>query len=354
MSFVLDFKKMQIGDIVISSGTRFSAQLIKLGTWSKNTHVMIYVGNTMMHAVREGGVFSKNPQRELYKSDGHVKVFRLKNSVGQKTLKSICDYARGLTGSVYSLREAFLTKAFSEKTKTAKTKMQFCSRLVAQSYEFAGINLVENPSYCFPKDISESSLLREVSGIVREASQAEIEFSKTPDPTLENQKLTYDWLYKSKIIADKSGFEIQTITDVSRFIDEHPDQDSVISEFIKSSGYLEHYRCDCQISKYRYNSNLFIRQFYDLGINLEAAIENELDKEPSLIQHAADNYIAFKNRYEQKKQLFHKLHAELYLNILLLAKVRLVVMFDAMPTAENHALKAKLQNCIASIDRLYT
>ena len=38
MSYILDFNKVQPGDIVISSGTTIGAQVIKLGTWSKDTH----------------------------------------------------------------------------------------------------------------------------------------------------------------------------------------------------------------------------------------------------------------------------------------------------------------------------
>jgi hypothetical protein len=167
MSYILDFNNMQLGDVVISSGTSLVAQVIKLGTWSKDTHAMLYVGHTMIHAIPDGGVFSKSPQRELFKSVEHVKVFRLKDSVPFSTLSSICDHARSLTGSIYSVKEAVRTKRYSNKQTDAQTNMQFCSRLIAQSYAYQNIDLVKNSNYCSPKELNNSALLIEVAGAVK-------------------------------------------------------------------------------------------------------------------------------------------------------------------------------------------
>jgi hypothetical protein len=352
MSFILDFDQVNLGDIIISSGTSFGAQFIKAGTWSKDTHAMIYVGHTMIHAVPKGGVFSKNPQRELFKSKDHVKVFRVKNKLSLDTLNSICDHARALVGSIYSVKEAVLTKKHAKSSTDAQTKMQFCSRLVAQAYASQDIEIVNNPNYCSPKELSNSSSLQEVKDAIRKASDDEIKFSKTTDPTLENQKVTYDWLNKSREIANALDFEIQTVNDVSIFIKAHPTQDSVICEFIKNSGYLDHYQCDLKLNPFRYNSEEFIEYFSNENIDLENGVIGELEKEPGLIDHFYRNYSAHNQMHKQTSFNYYKLHVELYSNILLLIKERLVVMYNILPAPINVKLKTHICVLIQTIDEI--
>ena len=350
MSYILDFNNMQLGDVVISSGTSLGAQVIKLGTWSKDTHAMLYVGHTMIHAIPDGGVFSKSPQRELFKSAEHVKVLRLKDSVPFSTLNSICDHARSLTGSIYSVKEAVRTKRHSNKQTDAQTNMQFCSRLIAQSYAYQSINLVKNSNYCSPKELSNSALLIEVAGAVKKASDDEIAFSKTPDPSLENQKVTYDWLNKVRVIASGLDREIQTINDVSDFIKHHPEQDSVVSELVKLSGYLEHYQCDLKLNSYRYDLEEFIAYFKNKNILIEEAVAGELQKEPGMIDHFYRNLTVHTQIYEETNLKYHELHRNLYLNMLLFIKDRLVVMYSALIPPTDMKLKAQVFLFIQRID----
>lgn len=351
MSYILDLNKVQQGDIVISSGTSFGAQVIKLGTWSKDTHAMLCVGHTMIHAIPDGGVFSKNPQREIFQSAKHVKVLRLKDSVPFSCLSSICDYARSLTGSIYSVKEAVRTKQHSNKQTDAQTNMQFCSRLIAQSYAYQNINLVNNSNYCSPKELSNSPLLIEVEDPIRKASNDEIAFAKTPDPTLENQKVTYDWLNKVRVIASSLEFEIQSINDVCEFIILHPEQDLVISEFLKLSGYLDHYQCDLQLNSYRYDLDKFIEYFNNKNIPLEEAVAGELQKEPRMIEHFYKNLTHYTQMYENTNLKYHELHKTLYLNMLLFIKNRLVVMYSALTSPTDIELKVQVFLFIQTIDK---
>ncbi|MFV7786174.1 YiiX/YebB-like N1pC/P60 family cysteine hydrolase [Shewanella marisflavi] len=352
MSYILDFNKVQPGDIVISSGTSLGAQVIKLGTWSKDTHAMLYVGHTMIHAVPDGGVFSKNPQRELFKSAKHVKVLRLKESVASSVLSSICDYARSLSGSIYSVKEAIRTKRHSNKQTDAQTNMQFCSRLVAQSYAYQDINLVKNSNYCSPKELSNSDLLEEVLGAVRKASADEVEFSKTPDPTIENQKVTYKWLNKVRVIASALDYEVQTINDVADFVKSHPEKDPEISELIKLSGYLEHYQCDLKLNPYRYDLEGFKEYFSNRNIPIEEAVEGELQKEPSMIDHFYRNLTVHVQLYKETGLEYHDLHRNLYLNMLQFIKDRLVVMYSSLTPPTDMQLKAKVFIFIQRIDEI--
>ncbi|WP_439845918.1 hypothetical protein [Aeromonas veronii] len=352
MSYILDVNVLQPGDIVISSGSSLGAQVIKVGTWSKDTHAMLYVGHTLIHAIPDGGVFSKNPQREIFKKIDHVKVLRLKNSLPPLALNSICDYARSLTGSIYSVKEALLTKLHSDKQTDARTNMQFCSRLVAQSYASQGCLLVTNPHYCSPVDLSQSPLLMEITGAVRKASDAEINFSKTSDPNLDNQKVTYCWLNKVRVVANELGSEIQCINDVSEFIDSHPEQDLIVSGFIQESGYLEHYKCDLTLNPYRYDLDRFIEHFSSNEIPLAVAVAVEFKKEPGMIAHYGHNFIGYSQMYEKTNFKYHELHKELYLNMLNLIRVRLVVMYEALTPPTDINLKANVYILIQQIDNM--
>lgn len=352
MSYILDVNSLQLGDIIISSGSSLGAQVIKVGTWSKDTHAMLYVGHTMIHAIPDGGVFSKNPQREIFKKMDHVKVLRLKKSLPYPDLHSICDYARSLTGSIYSVKEALLTKLHGDKQTEARTNMQFCSRLVAQSYASRNCSLVKNPNYCSPVDLSQSPLLMEITGAVRKASDAEINFSKTPDPNLENQKLTYCWLNQVREVANNFGFEIQKINNVPEFICSHPEQDHVVSGFIQESGYLEHYKCDLTINPYRYNISEFIKYFASKGIPLDVAVAAELEKEPGMITHFGRNFIGHSKMYETTGFKYYDLHGKLYCNMLNLIKDRLVVMSGALTPPTDIQLKANIYILIQQVDMI--
>lgn len=52
-------------------------------------------------------------------------------------------------------------------------KQQFCSRLVARSYENVGIKLVKNKDYCTPDDLRRSPLLKELNDISEIVSEGE-------------------------------------------------------------------------------------------------------------------------------------------------------------------------------------
>ena len=188
--------------------------------------------------------------------------------------------------------------------------------------------------------------------MIRKASDDEIKFSKTPDPTLENQEVTYKWLNQARNVAKILDFEIQTINDVPNFIQNHPEQDEGISEFIEKSSYLEQYKCDLKLNPYRYDSDEFVEYFLEKKIPLEDAIDGELQKEPSLIDHIYRNHSVHSQMHEVTNFKYHALHITLYSNILLLIKDRLVIMYTVMPAPINVKLKSDIYLLIQIIDQI--
>ena len=352
MSYILDMSKLQLGDIVISSGTSLGAQFIKIGTLSKDTHAMLYTDHTMIHAVPDGGVFSKNPQRELFKSEEHVRVLRLKERIPHELLELICDYARSLVGAIYSVKEAIRTKKSAKTLDGAKTNMQFCSRLIAQSYASQNISLVNNVNYCSPKELGNSTLLQEAIGCVRKASQEDIAFAKSPDPTVENQRRTYEWLNKTRDIAKKLDFNVQAINDVSTFLQHYPKNDTSVCDFIKKSGYLEHYNVDLNLNPHRYDDKLFTEYFKEKQIPLEEAVKGEFQKEPGLINHMNKNYQVHSQMYASTNLEYHAIHVKLYQDILLFVKSRLIVLYQVFTTSIDTKFKAQLFLLIQQIEQI--
>ena len=190
-----------------------------------------------------------------------------------------------------------------------------------------------------------------VDSVIRKATESEVKFSETDDPNMENQRKTYEWLIKTRELAMGKKYEIQTINDVAEYLETEPEHDSLICEFIKGSGYLKHYKCDTEINPYRYNYESFIKYFNDKGIDIEAAIRGELKKEPGMFVHIYKNYVWHVQEYEKSKLIYHKLHVDLYMNILLLIKQRLLVLYGSSKYISNLALETKILNMIDELDK---
>ena len=136
------------------------------------------------------------------------------------------------------------------------------------------------------------------------------------------------------------------------FIKTHPEQDSVVSELVKLSGYLEHYQCDLKLNPYRYSLEEFKEYFESKNIPIEEAVVGELQKEPSMIDHFYRNLTVHTQIYKESHFQYHELHRNLYLNMLQFIKDRLVVMYSALTLPTDMNLKAKTFLLIQSIDEI--
>ena len=324
MPYLLDLEKLQLGDIILQSGTSKFSWWIKKGTRSDYSHAMLYVGHSIIHALTEG-VYSTNPQRIIVNSDRHLKVLRSKSQLTESSRNIICNYARNLSGSLYNKVEAISSPILNRFDKEAISSGQFCSRLVAQAYKQAGISISNNPDYTTPENINKSSSLIEVKNCLIVAEQRHIDFAATDDPILENQKRTFQWLNVARTLFANRRIKIQTINDVAEALMENQDLDNEISKHIKDSKYLEHYDYDKVTNSYRYNLPLFIKKYQETDIDF---FFQELNKEPDLILRHSNNYFQSGLNYAHLGLEFHKLHTELYKNLLKLSEERISILFQ--------------------------
>lgn len=325
--YTLDRSKLEIGDIILESGNAHISTLIKLATDCDYSHAMMFVDGTIIHVLMEpySGVYSKNPQRIMVKSPDALKVMRKKIRLSQHEKKIIRDHARSLVGSVYSKTEAALAPILKETRINKLSEEQFCSRLVAQSYFKAGINLVPNPNFCSPADIHCSEILEEIPDCVRQATDYDIDFYKSFDPLLENQRRTLNWLNKCRSLFKKKNINIQTINDVGQALLDNRRLDSEVCKYIKDSGYLTHYDFDKEINPYRYDIDLTIKLYKDKNSDYNSFISELYELNLNEIKRHLESYNMASENYRRFNLKFFKLHKELYGNLLSMSKQRIDV-----------------------------
>ncbi|HIF9128063.1 TPA: hypothetical protein ACX6RS_000492 [Photobacterium damselae] len=319
--YILDIDQLKPGDIILTVESEENAQIGEEKSGSRFTHAMLYVDHQINHATYDGGVFSLNPQRILFESVQDVKVLRYKKRLNKNVLNKVCDFTAQKVATLYSFKEAISSLKFNKSDQKSKTKKQFCSRLIAQAYFSQKIRIAKNPDYCLPADIEKSSKFSIVPQSLRLATPYDIMFSKTEDPNLLNQKVTYEWLNKTRELAKSKvdSYEIQTISDANRFVIEYPTYESEIISYIESSGYLDNYKTDMYKNEYRYNKDLFIQYKNKDMIN----IKNEFCKEPGLVTRYCDNLKNHTKNYHKFNDKFSFIHIKLYTELLSLAKIRL-------------------------------
>ncbi len=247
--YLLDRESLKQGDIILTRSDEKSSKMIRTLTRSKYSHAILYVGEGSYIHSDLAGVHSGNTQRLIIDNPDFVKVVRVNN---QSTINKAIEYARLQVGTSYSRLSAANagTKVFSK----LDTKRQFCSRLVAKSYEYAGIELVLNSDTCLPQEIADSNHVNIVEDCVYLASKKEMEFALSFDPIKKQSKITNSVL---KSVRKLIGNKIQALSDITSHLIEDPKFDKEITEIYKQSGFLDMWRYEKDKNPWRYDVELF-------------------------------------------------------------------------------------------------
>ena len=349
-AYALDLDKLQIGDIILESGSSKFSWWIKKGTGSEYSHAMLYVGHSIIHALTDG-VYSGNPQRILVNSKSDLKILRLKDR-NESRIDAIVANGRTLIGSLYSVPEA-ITVAIKKNTKLkSNTSAQYCSKLIASVYSDAGISLVNNQDYCSPEDINKSKLLIEVEDCVRKASISDIEFAKSYNPLLANEKSTFAYLNDCRILFQKRDIHIQSETDVAMALIENLDLDSQVCEYMRKSKYFEHYNSDEKNNPHRYDIKLFLKAYENSPVENKEIIIGEFQSVDLIIKRHIQNYWASKSNYVDTKFEYYALYIELYKNILLSSKKWLYTLHQFSEVVEEEEFTQYSFNLLKDIESL--
>lgn len=271
MKYVLDEEKLEPLDIILTKDKNLISKGIRFFTQGDYSHALIYISNfSAIEATREGRVFSENIQRLVFDRLDECKVVRYRGTLSEEQRQKVEYFARSQVTTLYSIKEAMRVMLLSDQNTDALERTQFCSRLVAQAYSFAGLDIASNPNYCSPQDLYNSEMLLEIKDVLREADDRDLNFASTPSPIKENASELYAWLDKVVILAKKEEKIILNQTDVEIFLQEFPQYDDEVCSYILDTNYLNFYKRDEEINPFRY--------MFNSEINIDIVTEFEVCK----------------------------------------------------------------------------
>ncbi|SEH77465.1 Permuted papain-like amidase enzyme, YaeF/YiiX, C92 family [Rheinheimera pacifica] len=304
--YIFEMNLLKPGDIILTSQVGAISKAVRLSTFSKFSHAILYVGDgSFIHSDGQG-VHSNNIQRLLFDNKKHAEVCRVLdgNYVDQAIM-----FARSQIGTSYSVKEAVRTR--NPLYRGEKLNRQFCSRLVAQSYEYAGLRLVNNSDYCTPKDLQQSLHTSIVDGCLRIAEDHEVEFARSDSPIQRQTDITN---YILKAVRELTRSDIQSFENLDQFVIDNQAYDAEITNIVVKSGYLTMFDYELKKNPWRYNGQLFLSLDIDGAYKKERA-EFELESAEKQAQLYSHNYLMCQNvrgrfplRYfEMKMDLYKKL-----------------------------------------------
>lgn len=317
--YLIEISKLQAGDIFLTTQKHIVSKAIKVFTASDYSHAMLHVGDGSYIHSDGDGVHSGNVQRLLFDDVNYIQVLRLKEDVDRKLIDAACAFARNEVGKQYSVKDAINTK--NPLAKKAITNRQFCSRLVAQSFESVGLNLVGNSSYCTPKELDDSELTIRVSGCVRKATDAEIDFANSENPLEKQSNITNSIFTK---IRGVTGQDIQTFEQLSNYLLENNKYDRKITDVIKKSGYLFMWQHDLSANPWRYSQELFM----SLPVpkeQLNQIAETELNSAINTKKRYVLMHDQFMRIWQAKQLQYATIHIMLYQKLIELTDLRISI-----------------------------
>lgn len=247
----LNPQRLQVGDIILTSGPGKVSKAVRRMTKSEISHAMVYVQHSSLIDATAHGVHSSNLQRLFLEDDAVVVVLRHRTPLSAEVIRQVTDFARAATGTEYSKKEAMAVVA--RKMRRAGSRKQFCSRLAAQAYAFAGISLVPDPDYCSPEDLRTSAHLVEISDVELPASDQEVSFWETRANTLMAMSEATNAVLKA---ARKRSESIQNLNDIIGYLLAHPEEDRHLRRAYEKSGYLAVWQLELAKSGWQYHLEL--------------------------------------------------------------------------------------------------
>ena len=300
--YKFDMENIQLGDIILTAHISISSKAIRLATMGQFSHAILYVGyGSFIHSDSQG-VHSNNIKRLLFENESLAEVRRLND---QSYCEKAVLFARSQIGTEYSIKEAISTKSHLLQHKLNR---QFCSRLVAQSYSFAGIDLVENVDYCTPKELQHSQCVHLVNGCITPASEEDITFASSPSPIQRQTEITNDILSK---VRQLSGKDIQSLEDLDQLVLDIPSLDKEVTKIVSASGYLTMWQFEKYQNPWRYDGEIFLSLEIGQAEKIKSA-DFELKSAEDQIKLYIHNFQMCQKILQHRNLLFFVMKADLY------------------------------------------
>jgi hypothetical protein len=237
---------IQLGDVVLTTTPESVSKTIRKVTGADISHAMICVGNSSVIDSTGDGVHARNLGRLIREPGCAGHVLRPVKPLTTDQLRSIISFARAAVGTRYSMTGA----AKSVLAGFAAGRRQFCSRLVAQAYRNAGVNLVSDADFCHPGEFLKSAALVEVPNVLRNLSQEEeAVWREDVDNVQAMRDSTNALLWEAR----KLSSEIESLNDIDAYLVEHPEGDAHLVQALRSSRYLELWRDEFERNSWQYH-----------------------------------------------------------------------------------------------------
>ncbi len=254
--YLLNQEKLKVGDLIFTRDENPTSRAIRKSLGCDYSHVLICVTDSSCIHADGDGVHSVNIQRLLFKSSNDVRVMRCieTETWTDSRLKELCKLARSKIGTEYTKTKAVKAgiaykTGFSKKSKNEK--LQFCSKLVAESYEYAGLKISKDYTLCTPAELLLSKSFSVIESVSKVASAEEIEFAEdsTKNSITKQTNITNELLRRVRSISSN---KIQTIEEVLDLALQNTELDKAIAKIINESGYLKMWADDIVKNQSRY------------------------------------------------------------------------------------------------------
>jgi len=242
--FVADL--IQLGDVVLTTTPEPMSRTIRKATGADISHAMICVGKSSVIDSTGDGVHARNLERLILEPGCAGYVLRPAKPLTSDQLHCVISFARAAVGTRYSMTGAVK----SVLAGFVAGRRQFCSRLVAQAYRDAGMNLVSDADFCHPGEFLKSAALVEVPNVLRNLS-AEEEADWRGD--VDNVQVMRDSTNVLLREARKLSSEIESLNDIDAYLVEHQDADTHLVQALRSSRYLELWREEFERNSWQYD-----------------------------------------------------------------------------------------------------
>ena len=317
--FILDADRLCVGDIILTADQTLRSKGIRAATGGSFSHAMLYVADHSYIHSDGHGVHSGNTQRRLFSAFGDAAVLRLRNP-DASAVERACAYARTQVGKQYSKAEAFRSRKFRDVAEQREdSNRQFCSRLVAQAYSFAGVPLVPNVDYCYPSDLANSTLLQPVAAPLRQARTAEIEFAQSESP-IDLQTRATNFILDE--VRKLGGRDVQTFEQLPNFLIQNPEHDAAVCEIVKASGYLYFWKEDVLRNPWRYDAVEFRKLPVPSG-ERERVARRELPAAEQQLRQFTFVYGQYMTLWQRAKLNYFAMKLQLYMNLMDVTKQRI-------------------------------
>ena len=324
--YIIDQSTLLKGDILLTRENSLTSKSVRLGTFSKYSHAILYVGDSSFIHSDGDGVHSGNLQRLLFKEASSVAVLRLRSEEERAHIDHICSFARTQIGKQYSVPQATASTVRTSHLLDDNSNRQYCSRLVAQSYEAGSLKLVPNADFCYPKELEKSALLAVVPDCVREATKPEIEFAESESPLEVQTGVTNDFLARARQLTNE---DIQTLEQVADLLLIRHDLDDALSGALKESGYLELWVTEVLGHDWRYTVGVLRNSDLPKSEQIEVA-KRELKMGQADVKRFQHMSAMYQQRWRVIKLRYFMLNIDLYTKLIDLQKQRIAVAEDIL------------------------